>query len=262
MPTGAPTPSADGVCRVYGAVCSILGTDGDDVLTGSPFDDVMCGFGGNDRLDGAGGNDVLLGGEGDDFLSGGDGDDCNVGGPGEDEADSLEFPETESAPGLGTDEGFIVYGVTFDAAGRCTGATGAAGWSPASQVPREPPNNSLSARPAPSSPTAPAPAPVAAASSPIDLRLLDDRLKVRDAKVRVQVSCSTATPAELFLLDGSKRIAHKRFTCTPPGETVRVRLNKTGRELVAGDDQLDASLLILAGGRTLSTDVQLVSPAG
>ena len=262
MPIGAPTPSADGVCRVWAAVCSILGTDGDDVLTGSPFDDILCGFGGNDRLDGAGGNDVLLGGEGDDFLAGGDGDDCNVGGPGEDEADSLEFPETEWAPGLGTAEGYIVHGVTFDAEGRCTGYTSAAGWSPASQTPRPPGVGSLSARPAPSSPTGPAPDSVAAASSPFDLRLLDDRLAVRDDKVRVPVSCSAATPVELVLLAGSKRIAHKRFTCTPPDESVRMRLNRRGRKLVAGDDRLEARLLMLAGGRTLSTEVQLVSPAG
>ena len=265
MPDGTPTPSADGVCRVWAAACSILGTDGDDVLTGSPFDDVLCGLGGNDRLDGAGGNDVLLGGEGDDFLSGGDGDDCNVGGPGEDEADSLELPETERASAVDTLEGLRVEGVTFDAAGRCTGITSFSRWAPVlpvSQTLRPPGGSSLSAKPAPSSSTAPAPESVAAASGATDLRLLDDRLKVRGGKVRVPVSCSAATPVELALLAGSKRIAHKRFTCTPPDETVRVRLNKTGRKLVAGDDRLEARLLVLAGGRTLSTDVQLVSPAG
>ena len=78
--------------------------------------------------------------------------------------------------------------------------------------------------------------------------------------MRVPVSCSAEAAAELVLLAGSQRIAHKRFTCTPPETTVRVRLNDAGRKLVADDDRVQARVLVLAGGSTVSRQVQLVSP--
>jgi hypothetical protein len=63
--------------------CTILGTEGNDVLDGTAGDDVICGFGGKDVIKGLGGNDTikggadndtaLLGGEGDDTIEGGDG---------------------------------------------------------------------------------------------------------------------------------------------------------------------------------------------
>lgn len=77
--------------------------------------------------------------------------------------------------------------------------------------------------------------------------------------VRVPVSCSALVPGELVLLAGSKRLAHKRFTCTPPKETVHVRLNNAGRKLVARDDRVQGRLLVLAAARTVSRQVQLVS---
>ena len=101
------TTSIDGVCRVTSAACTIFGTDGDDVLTGSPLDDIICGFGGNDRLDGGGGNDVLLGGEGDDVLIGGA---CAIGGPGTDRAENAPgaYPEVESSSVLPVAPGITV----------------------------------------------------------------------------------------------------------------------------------------------------------
>jgi Tol biopolymer transport system component len=85
--------------------CRIFGTDGPDVLTGTPLADVVLGLGGNDRLtavpqifsgdtlEGGPGDDVLVGstqsddldgGPGNDTLSGGTGPDLLVGGPGRD----------------------------------------------------------------------------------------------------------------------------------------------------------------------------------
>ena len=64
--------------------CTILGTEGDDVLEGTTGDDVICGLGGNDRIDGKRGNDVIYGGLGDDTLYGRDGDDIIYGGQGDD----------------------------------------------------------------------------------------------------------------------------------------------------------------------------------
>ena len=253
-------PAADGQCRVLAAVCSILGTDGDDVLTGSPFDDIICGLGGNDRLDGGDGDDVLLGGEGDDGLVGGEGDDCMVGGPGSDRAENTEeeFPEVEQSANIDPYGGLIeqyAHGITFDAAGRCTGV-GSYTWV----------GGGKAAVPRVVAPTVAPPAGAVAASSSasggLRLGLPDRRLAVRDGVVRVPVSCSAEVGAELVLLAGSRRIAHKRFTCTPPDEKVRMHLNDAGRKLVADDDPVQARVLVLAGGRTVSRQVLLVSPGG
>jgi hemolysin type calcium-binding protein/parallel beta helix pectate lyase-like protein len=79
-------------------VATIVGTEGPDLIVGTPGRDVIqagggddriygqsgadliCGGGGNDRLFGNGGADRLLGGRGVDFLRGGPGDDRTFGG--------------------------------------------------------------------------------------------------------------------------------------------------------------------------------------
>lgn len=63
-------------------ICTIRGTNGNDVLVGTADDDVICGLGGDDRLIGLEGNDVLLGGPGNDSLLGGPGNDTLDGGSG------------------------------------------------------------------------------------------------------------------------------------------------------------------------------------
>ena len=64
--------------------CTILGTDGDDILTGTSGDDIICGLGGNDTIDAKGGDDTIHAGPGNDtiyarvgndFIYGGDGND-------------------------------------------------------------------------------------------------------------------------------------------------------------------------------------------
>jgi Ca2+-binding RTX toxin-like protein len=64
--------------------CTILGTEGNDVIYGTAGDDVICGLGGvdiikgldgNDQIDGNGGSDRMVGGRGDDTINGGEGDD-------------------------------------------------------------------------------------------------------------------------------------------------------------------------------------------
>jgi Ca2+-binding RTX toxin-like protein len=73
--------------------CSIVGTEGADVLTGTNGDDVICGLGGNDRIDALAGNDkvyggagadLVVGGPGRDLLRGSAGNDRVLGGPGND----------------------------------------------------------------------------------------------------------------------------------------------------------------------------------
>ena len=67
-----------------GAVCTIVGTAGNDVLSGKTGNDVICGLGGNDTINGLGGNDIIDGGVGNDVINGGDGNDTIYGGVGDD----------------------------------------------------------------------------------------------------------------------------------------------------------------------------------
>ncbi|NND03773.1 MAG: hypothetical protein HKN91_13405 [Acidimicrobiia bacterium] len=67
-----------------GHVATIVGTDGNDELVGSPLDDVIVGLGGRDRIEGGGGNDIICGGPGNDRIFGGTGRDVLYGGAGKD----------------------------------------------------------------------------------------------------------------------------------------------------------------------------------
>jgi Ca2+-binding RTX toxin-like protein len=91
--TGAPTacPGFEG-----SKVNQVVGTSGNDVLTGTGGKDVICGLDGDDVLNGKGGKDTLLGGAGNDTLNAGngkdklfgeDGDDILSGGNGKDALD-------------------------------------------------------------------------------------------------------------------------------------------------------------------------------
>ena len=76
--------AADPVVEPRDDGCTIVGTEGDDVLVGTDGDDVICGLGGNDGIRGGGGADTLVGGDGADTLVGGDGNDTLIGGKGND----------------------------------------------------------------------------------------------------------------------------------------------------------------------------------
>ena len=89
-----------------GPTCTITGTDGDDVLTGTPRRDVICGLGGDDtiagldgrdRLFGGGGADTITGGAGRDVLKGGRGADTLDGGTGQDRCDRRGDSEPPSS---------------------------------------------------------------------------------------------------------------------------------------------------------------------
>ncbi len=66
------------------SVENIIGSKGDDTITGDSHDNVLAGGNGNDSLNGDAGNDMLNGGAGNDILNGGDGNDTLVGGAGTD----------------------------------------------------------------------------------------------------------------------------------------------------------------------------------
>jgi RTX calcium-binding nonapeptide repeat (4 copies) len=67
-----------------GAPATIIGTNGDDVRSGTPARDVMVGLGGNDTLSGLEGDDAICGGAGKDTLNGGPGNDTVLGQKGKD----------------------------------------------------------------------------------------------------------------------------------------------------------------------------------
>lgn len=64
--------------------CTVLGTDGNDILTGTSEDDVICGLGGDDTIDAKGGDDIIHAGPGDDTIYARVGDDIIYGGDGDD----------------------------------------------------------------------------------------------------------------------------------------------------------------------------------
>jgi len=67
----------------HGARATIIGSEGDDVLQGTPERDVIWGGGGDDKIFGSLGNDVICGGPGPDLIHGGRGNDLVDGGPGD-----------------------------------------------------------------------------------------------------------------------------------------------------------------------------------
>jgi Ca2+-binding RTX toxin-like protein len=68
----------------FGRRATIVGTDGDDVLTGTRAADVIAGLEGDDVIRGVEGGDALCGGDGDDEIEGGSGRDAIIVGRGAD----------------------------------------------------------------------------------------------------------------------------------------------------------------------------------
>ena len=83
--------------------CTIIGTEGDDVIQGTPEDDVICGLGGNDIISGGDGDDVVYGGDGNDSIDGGNDDDTIYGGSGDDSVTGGNGTDTVFG-GSGSDE--------------------------------------------------------------------------------------------------------------------------------------------------------------
>ena len=78
---GAPPPPPSGAAppTCKGIPATIVGTSGNDVLSGTPGRDVTVGLTGNDKLSGLAGNDLICGGYGADRLHGGSGNDSLAG---------------------------------------------------------------------------------------------------------------------------------------------------------------------------------------
>jgi len=83
---GAAPRAEEEDVRCHGRRAEIVGTDGADVLRGTPERDVIYGGAGDDEIFGSLGNDLLCGGLGDDLVHGGRGNDEVDGGAGTDRA--------------------------------------------------------------------------------------------------------------------------------------------------------------------------------
>ncbi len=82
-PTPPPPPTNPVTCR--GLVATIVGTDGDDRLTGTPGRDIVYAGAGVDRIETFGGDDVICAGPGADIVDAGEGQDFVLGGAGADQ---------------------------------------------------------------------------------------------------------------------------------------------------------------------------------
>jgi Ca2+-binding RTX toxin-like protein len=95
------TASGEGTDTVTG-IEVVVGTPGDDVLSGSDADEIFLAGGGADSVSGGGGSDILLGGDGADSLAGGTGDDVLRGDQTVDAADRLDGGDGADVADYGT----------------------------------------------------------------------------------------------------------------------------------------------------------------
>jgi hypothetical protein len=75
FPTGVTVVAEADSCALPPPEGAIVGTNGPDILNGTPFGDTIFGLGGPDIINGGGGNDLICGGAGSDLITGGAGDD-------------------------------------------------------------------------------------------------------------------------------------------------------------------------------------------
>lgn len=73
-------PATGATPKCEGRAATMVGSPGDDVITGTAKADVIVGLGGDDRIDGQGGDDVVCGNDGADTLLGSVGNDHLYGG--------------------------------------------------------------------------------------------------------------------------------------------------------------------------------------
>jgi Ca2+-binding RTX toxin-like protein len=87
--------------RCHGRQATIVGTEGDDVIHGTPARDVIWGGGGDDVIFGSLGNDLICGGPGSDIIHGGRGNDVVDGGAGSDDQVNGDLGDDKVLGGAG-----------------------------------------------------------------------------------------------------------------------------------------------------------------
>jgi len=87
--------------RCHGRRAKIIGTEGNDVIHGTPHRDVIWGGDGDDVIYGSLGNDLICGGPGADLIHGGRGNDLLDGGAGDDDRVSGDLGDDKVLGGAG-----------------------------------------------------------------------------------------------------------------------------------------------------------------
>jgi RTX calcium-binding nonapeptide repeat (4 copies) len=100
----APAAEEEETPRCHGRQAKIIGTDGDDVLPGTPERDVIWGGKGKDTILGSLGNDLLCGGPGADLVHGGRGNDVADGGAGAEDRVIGDLGDDKLTGGPGGDD--------------------------------------------------------------------------------------------------------------------------------------------------------------
>ena len=100
---GLQSPPDPSVVRCNGVAATIVGTTGNDVLTGTEGVDVIVGGRGDDQINALGGNDIICGGFGNDIIDAGTGDDLVLAGQGRDQVGGRTGNDTLDG-GLGNDD--------------------------------------------------------------------------------------------------------------------------------------------------------------
>jgi len=85
--TAAGDAAVTGEPRCFGAIATLIGTEGDDGLRGTSGNDVILALGGDDVISGKAGDDLICGGDGDDRIVGHKDDDKIAGERGNDKID-------------------------------------------------------------------------------------------------------------------------------------------------------------------------------
>jgi Tol biopolymer transport system component len=92
-------------------LCTIYGTDSNDVLRGTNGADVICGLRGDDTIRAGDGNDTVIGGDGADIIDGGYGSDRLFGSGGADQIHARDAVPDVVDGGLGTDRAWTDLGL-------------------------------------------------------------------------------------------------------------------------------------------------------
>jgi hypothetical protein len=245
-----PDPAlSEAECQVLASDCTVLGTEGPDILVGGATKDLICGLGGDDQIDGGDGDDAILGGDGNDRLTGGPGADCMFGQAGEDElvdpaeddVAAIQDGEEVPPPDPETTEG---RGVTRE--GACTV------WAvkPVTQPPPEQQAGSVSGSVEAAGIVLELSQLINEASGDVPFPLdLPDTARAKDGIVRLLLECeSTDVSGTLELLERRGRdtvlAGREDFECTPPSEVVEVELEPAAADRLEARGRLEVTVRV------------------